>query len=627
MPDDPTQQMLQTALRHHEAGELHQAEIIYRHILQQNPNHPAALNLLGVIALAFGQPDPAIQLIRRAIELRPDVPDFHHNLAIALQTYQRFSEAIGAWRRVMELDPGASNAPAQLGALLTLQCDYAPAIEALQRASALDPKNPGIQSNLASALALAGRVEDSIIPFRRAVELDPNTSQHHHNLAVTLRQAGLVEEAEAHFRAAIRLNPTHVNAGSGLLLTLHYRERDRAALFQEHQDWARRNTAALPAPEPHTNDRSPTRRLRVGYVSPDFRGHSVAFFIEPVLANHDPATVEVFCYSSVDRPDDVTHRLQQYVRHWRNAVGLSDDDLAALIRRDQIDILVDLAGHTAGHRLLTFARKPAPIQVTYLGYPNTTGLKQIDYRITDAIADPISPTQDSGLSTQHSFHTETLLHLNRCAWCYQPPEVAPPITPRAENPITFGSFNTLAKLTPKTLDLWAQILNNLPTAHLVLKAHGTEDPSARERILNHFSTQNINPSRITLLGRQPTQALHLEAYNQIDIALDTFPYHGTTTTCDALWMGVPVITLAGDRHVSRVGVSLLTTVGLEDLIAKTPEEYIDIATTLASDRDRLIDLRQTLRQRMKQSPLTDAPSLAREFESTFRTIFRAWCSR
>jgi protein O-GlcNAc transferase len=621
MANDPIPQMLETAIRHHQARELPQAEALYRKILDAQPNHPDALHLLGLIALNVGQANAAIDLIRRAISLRPNVADFHRNLAIALQSDHRLTEAIASWRHFEQLQPNAADAPAQRGALLTIQGHYDQAIASLERAAALDPVNAGIQSNLGSALAIVGRLEDSGRAFHRAVELQPDAAEPHHNLAVSLRQAGRIEEAEAEFRAAIRINPTHLNAGSGLLLTLQYREHPPEEIFAEHREWARRNTEGIPpTAASYPNDRDPARRLRIGYVSSDFREHSVGFFIEPLLIARDPAVVEIFCYSADHFTDATTHRIRKHAAHWRTTRGLSDEDLAQQIRHDQIDILVDLSGHTAGLRLLTFARKPAPVQVTYLGYPDTTGLGAIDYRITDALTDPPNSSGDLG--------TETLYRLPRCAWCYRPFDAAPTVGPppfESNDHITFGSFNTLAKLSPKVLDLWTQVLRRLPTSHLVLKSAGLEDPPTRDRFLAIISMQNIDPHRITLLGKSASLQDHLSHYSQIDIALDTYPYHGTTTTCDALWMGVPVITLAGDRHVSRVGVSLVTAVGLPELIGDSSERYIDLAIDLARDEHRLSLLRRLLRDRMRSSALTDAPALARAIESAYRTMWTIWC--
>ncbi len=371
--------------------------------------------------------------------------------------------------------------------------------------------------------------------------------------------------------------------------------------------------------QPHTGDRDPRRRLRIGYVSPDFKQHAVGTMALPLLACHNREEFEVSCYAQAREPDAMTERFRGHADHWRSTVGLCDEQLADLIRQDQIDILVDLAGHTAGGRLLVFARKPAPVQMTWLGYPNTTGVCTIDYRITDAHADP--PGSGAALGV------EQLVRLPRTNWVYQPPDNAPAPNHRpAAGAVTFGSFNNFAKVTEPMLVLWARILHAVPGSRLLLKAQGLGSQSTRQRVWELLARERIDPARLELRGWEPGHGGHLALYNRVDIALDPFPYHGTTTTCEALWMGVPVITLAGRTHVSRVGVSLLRNMGLEELIAASPENYVALAVELANDLPRLSRLHSTLRKRMEQSPLTDAPSFAREVEAVYRRVWREWCA-
>ncbi len=317
----------------------------------------------------------------------------------------------------------------------------------------------------------------------------------------------------------------------------------------------------------------------------------------------------------------MTEQLHGHVEHWRGTAGVSDEQLADLIRQDQIDVLVDLAGHTAGGRLLVFARKPAPVQMTWLGYPNTTGVCTIDYRITDAHADPAGPAD--------ALHSEELIRLPRTNWVYQPPENGPARASDrcpAGGPVTFGCFNNFAKVTEPMLALWGQILQAVPGSRLLLKAQGLGSRDTRQRVTDLLSKEGINPERLELRGFDPGHAAHLALYNRVDIALDPFPYHGTTTTCEALWMGVPVITLAGQTHVLRVGVSLVTNLELAELIAASPGAYKTIAVELANDHPRLSRLHSTLRQRMEQSPLMDAPHFARDIEAVYRQVWRKWCA-
>jgi predicted O-linked N-acetylglucosamine transferase (SPINDLY family) len=360
----------------------------------------------------------------------------------------------------------------------------------------------------------------------------------------------------------------------------------------------------------------------VGYVSIDFRRHSVAYFLEPILAAHNRESFEVFCYADVPVPDDATERLRRHANHWREIGGRSDAEIAELVRNDGIDILVDLVGHTASRLLRVFARKPAPIQISYLGYPGTTGLSSIDYRLTDALTDPV------GITERH--HTEKLVRLEDSAWCYRPPAEAPPIAQppfATRGVVTFGSFNMLPKISPQMIELWAKILAATAGSRMVVKTRSFSDEPSRQRVAALFRRAGVDPSRLDLRSRTEAQVGHLADYGNIDIELDTFPYNGTTIICESLWMGVPVVTLAGQTHVSRVGLSLLSNVGLQDLAAKTPDDYVRIATGLAGDPKRLMELRATMRQRMLQSPLLNEARFTRGVESVYRMMWQAWCSQ
>jgi predicted O-linked N-acetylglucosamine transferase (SPINDLY family) len=395
---------------------------------------------------------------------------------------------------------------------------------------------------------------------------------------------------------------------------------DARELLEESRRWNLQHGEPLRKfIQPHANDRTPDRRLRIGYVSPDFGDHPVGRFLLPLLEQHDRSQLEIFCYSNSPANDRLTARLRAGADQWRNIMGLSDESVAGQIRGDAIDILVDLSGHTSGNRLLVFARKPAPVQVSYLGYPATSGLSAIDYRLTDPLSDPPGATDP--------FHVETLYRLPHTNWCFEPQAspvlTAPPSTRTGH--LTFGSFSNFAKITPPLLQLWRRILDAVSNSRMVLKNSSLQPASVRERIRIHLNAQGIN-DRVDLLGPQPDYANHLNQYQQMDIALDTFPYNGTTTLCDALWMGVPAITLSGQSHVSRVGLSLLTNIGLPELIAATPDEYVDIAVDLAKDPHRLATLRSTLRDRMTKSPLMDAPKFARDVEAAYRHMWRNWCN-
>jgi predicted O-linked N-acetylglucosamine transferase (SPINDLY family) len=403
-----------------------------------------------------------------------------------------------------------------------------------------------------------------------------------------------------------------------LLFTLNYHPGlDPATVYEEHLRWSRVHADPLRSfIQPHGNDRTPDRRLRIGYVSPDFREHPVGHFLLPLLAQHDRGHFEIYCYAQVPAPDGLTRQLQAHADRWQSLIGLSDAQAADLVRHHQIDILIDVAGHTSQNRLLLFAHKPAPVQVTFLGYPNTTGLATMDYRLTDAHADPPGLTE--------RWHAEQLWRIPQCAWCYQP-AASPPVGPRREGPITFGCFNYFAKVTEPKLQLWARILHLVPESRLLLKTWALSSENAQQRVRQVLGEAGIGEERLELRGYEPVHGDHLALYQRLDVALDTYPYHGTTTTCEALWMGVPVVTMAGQTHASRVGVSLLYNSGLSELVATTPEEYIRLAAELAGDPPRLSQLRSTLRQRMEGSPLMDAPRFACDIEAAYRTMWRCWC--
>ena len=358
-----------------------------------------------------------------------------------------------------------------------------------------------------------------------------------------------------------------------------------------------------------------SERLRVGYVSADFRRHSCAYFLEALLAHHDHGRFEIFAYADDRRSDDITERLKPMVDHWRSLIGMPDKAVAELVRNDRIHLLVDLAGHTAGNRLSAFAEKPAPIQVSWLGYPATTGLSAIDYRLSDDICDPPGATE--------RFHTETLWRLPGGFLCYTAPREAPAVSPSpcsTGQPVTFGSFNNLAKVNQAVLEAWAELVSAVPGSRLLLKSKALRAPSVSERVAEVFTRRGIARERIILEGWAEALAAHLAMYGKIDIALDTFPYNGTTTTFEAMWMGVPVISLAGDRHSARVGASILTRCGLEDFIAKSLDDYLAKAIALARDPQALGELRRALRPRLANSPLCDGKAFAQQIEDAYRAF-------
>jgi protein O-GlcNAc transferase len=687
-----SQQLIQSGWSHHQAGRLVEAEKSYRQILETQPDHVGALNLLGVLAVQTGRFDVAVNLIRRAIRLLPDSAEAHYNLGLARMNLGQFDEAIAECRQAIQFNPDLAEAYHCLGNALKntgqlneaiaafrqairLKADYAivhnnlgnalnengqfdEAIASYQQAIRLNAEFAEAHFNLGIALNGKGKVDEAIAAYRQAIRLKPEYAEAHNNLgnaldelgqldAATasyrrairfkpdlvkaqcnlgnvLKDTGQLDEAIACYQQAIRINSDYIQGHTNLILDLHYHPaNDAKMIYEEHRRWNQRHAEPLRKfIRPHTNNRDPDRRLRIGYVSADFRNHSVGRFLLPLFSQHDHGACEIVCYSDVLKSDGMTDRLRACSDGWQNIVGWTEERIADKVRENDIDILVDLAGHTAGNRLRVFARKPAPVQVTYLGYPGSTGLSEIDYRLTDSLADPPGQTE--------SLHSEKLLRLPVCNWCYGEPDDAPAVEPlpaQAEGSICFGTFNNFAKASSAIMDLWAAILMAIPSSRLIIKSRGLGEESVRERINQSFASRGMQADRLEIRGHEPNIVSHLAAYNQVDIALDTFPYHGTATTCEALWMGVPVVSLAGLTHVSRVGVSLLNSVGLPELIAQTPQQYVEIAVGLARDLPRLADLRRNLRPRMQASRLMDAPRFARDVEAAYRQMWRTWCAQ
>ena len=556
-----------------------------RLLLERYPDFGIVWKLLGTALGVQGK--GAIFALQKAAELLPDDADVHNNLGNALHDLGQFDAAVTSYRRALEINPGFASA----------------------------------HYNLGISLRSLGCLDEAVSSYRRALEIKPDYAEAHNNLGNALIDLGQLDAAVAGYRKALELKPDYAEAHSNLLLALNYSPHSPEQVFHAHLAFGERYGRPLgEAVRTWPNSCDSARALRVGYVSPDFWAHSVAHFIEPILASHDPSRFEVYCYADVARGDAVTERLQRYPVQWRDIYGLSDQQVRERIQEDEIDILVDLAGHTGKNRMRVFAQKSAPVQVSYIGYPNTTGLAAVDYRISDAWADPI------GLNDP--YYTEQIIRLAHGFLCYRPDADSPPA---ADLPalrlghITFGSFNNLTKVTESMIALWARVLSATPDSRFILKSKALADKTARSRITQLFSEQGVDQSRLQLLARIPSTEGHLAAYHDIDIALDTFPFHGATTTFEALWMGVPVVTLAGQAHAARVGVSIMSRMKLPELIAKAPEDYVKIALDMASDLPKLRSLRQSTRQRMAEQGLMDGITLTRDLESAYRDMWQRYC--
>jgi predicted O-linked N-acetylglucosamine transferase (SPINDLY family) len=604
-----------------ESGELAAAEDCYRIVTEECPDNAPGWNNLGILQIDMRRYEDACVSLQRAIELDPHSAEAHNNLGNALRELGRHDESLLSFERALLIRPHFAQALNNAGVALSERSRYVEAAQYFRRAVDCDPEYVDAFLNLGASLRFCEELTEAIACFDRALELEPDNKKGHNYRGLTLLEVGRVDDGLAALRRALELDAGYARARSNYLFGLNYDPKlTGPAMLVEHRVFDEPFRAA--APRDFANVRDPERRLRVAYISPDFKRHSCAFFIEPLVAAHDPREVEVYCYSDVHLPDAVTERIRQHVPQWRDTSKLRDREFIHAVLDDRIDIAVDLTGHTGNNRLCALGSLLAPIQISWLGYPCTTGMSAIGYRITDGIADPAGATD--------AHHSETLIRLPRTFLCYRPPDEAPapgPLPSRAGSPFTFGSFNNLPKVNDTVIAAWSAILHRVPGSRLLLKSRALASAEPAERVRQAFAARGIDGARIELVGWVRDPAGHLKLYDRIDLALDPFPYNGTTTTCEAMWMGVPVLTLAGDRHAARVGASLLTQVGLERLIAGTPEDYIARAAALAADRDTLAAIRGSLRGRMAASPLCDAAAFARDMEAAYRAVWRDWCAK
>jgi len=673
---------------HCQNKELEPAEECFRKAIEADPNMPEAYSNLGNVLQGLKRFDEAVESYQKAIailptyaeayrnmaqaftwqslykeaqaayekaiEIRPDYFEAWNNLGIVFLHLRDWIEAERCYREALRLEPGYAEARSNLAFLIHMRGDFDTAIEDLQKL--LQERDDAvIWNNLAIAFAHKDRISEALEAYKKAAEQDVNYADPHNNMGIlysnmgrmteamkeyekalrlrpdfpeaynnlgTANQVqGTIEESVAAYRESLRIKPNYAEARSNLLFALNYDVTiSPEDLMLEYKAWDKLYGKTETPYEPHVNVPDPNRKLRVGYVSPDFRTHSVAYYIEPIISAHNRDEYDVYAYAQVPNPDKVTARFKNMVQGWRNTCGINDEQLAEMVRRDEIDILVDLTGHTGRNRLPTFALKPAPVQVTYLGYPNTTGLSRIDYRLSDHEADPEGET---------AWHSEELIRLPHGFLCYQPsmdaPKVnLPPVLNRGY--ITFGSFNSQSKVHKDVIKLWAQVMHAVPKSRMLIKNRPMADAGIRDRVWNEFEKNGIERIRVDLIGQIAETSHHLSTYNGIDIALDTFPYNGTTTTCESLWMGVPVITLRGSTHASRVGVSLMTRIGLSDLIGRNPEDYVRVARELCNDRQRMLNLRWSLRQRMLESHLCNKNLITRDIETAYRSMWHRWCA-
>ncbi len=575
------------------------------------PKSPELLTLLGSALRGTGKVDEAIEVLEKAHALAPDRPDVLYTLGNALMNANRLDRAVSRFARAVALAPDYADAHYNLARALRGLGRMEDARGHYEKAVELNPDQADALNGLGATLNDLNRPDEALPCLLRAVKLAPGFADAHGNLANTHTEIGDTETAIRHLQEAQRLNPNDPRTGSNLIMGKSYSpDYGPEDILAEARRWNESHAKPLRhLIRPHTNTPDPERRLKVGYVSADFRRHPVGYFFEGALAAHDKNGFEIFCYANSPATDDVTDRFRGHADHWRDITGLDDDDAARMVRADAIDILIDLTGHTGNGRLALFARKPAPVQATGGGIFCTSGLDAMDYILTDRFETP---------EGYDGYYSETVRRLPNGYVCYTPPDYAAAVSDlpaTATGFITFGCFNTLAKISADAVALWSQVLDAVPGSKLLLRTHALKSPAARER---------FGDNRFIFKEGLPHKDL-LKAYGGIDIALDPSPYSGGLTTVEALWMGVPVVTLSGKTFASRHSTSHLSNVGLTELITDSPEEYVSAAAELAGDLSRLADLRAGLRRRMSASPLCDANRFARDLETAYRGMWRTWC--
>jgi len=646
VPDE----QIQRAVLLLQSGQLEEAEQLSRQLLELRPTDPDVHVLRAGILAQLQESASSVESLDRAIELAPTRADLHMGRGellarlgdpasaaeafgsaarlspdwfeprlargCALAQIGRYREAVTTLEEALELRTDSSPLWITLSGALQGQGRSHEAEAAARRAIAIEPGAPEAWTNLGSALQAQGRLREALESLDRALALNPGYAMATYNRAHVLNEQWKGAEAVAGFRRAVDLDPDYAPGWHAYLFNLLYSpDIGEEGIYQEHRRWGRLIERSRPAKPAVPTLRRAQRRVRVGYVSPDFRWHSCAHFLRPLFSAHDRQQFQITAYASVQRPDRLTEWFRGHADVWRDIHGTPYEKIASQIRDDEIDILVDLAGHTANHPLELFALQPAPIQISWLGYPATSGLGAIGFRLTDEIADPPGDADRC--------HSEKLIRLPGCFLCYQPaghtPEVVSPPVLR-NGFVTFGSFNSLAKINGHTVSIWGNLLRSLPGSRLILKNKTLSGECARRTVSAAFLAAGIAADRVELRGWLARPEQSLAAYADIDIALDTFPYNGTTTTFEALWMGVPVITLRSDRHAGRVGASILTHLGERQWIASSPEQYLAAARQLASAPALIAANRLALRERLATSRLCDSSGFAANLEHVYREL-------
>ena len=614
------QQALDLAVQHHTAGDLSKAEGIYQQILETDPDYPDALHLLGVVSHQKGEDDRAVDLITKALAIQPDFAEAHSNLGLTLKELGRLDEAVISYHKAIDIKPDYAEAHFNLGNAFEGLGRLNEAVASYHQALDINPDYAKALNNLGNVRYELGDFDEAMTSYRKAISIRPDFSEVYSNLGLVFQGLGKLDKAVANFREALSFKPNHTQAGRNLLFAILYVPGlSPDELFTEHLRFSENHASGIPQPaEDFINNPNPDRRLRVGYLSSDFRDHPVGCNILPLLTSHDRVKFKVYCYANVRRPDAITEKFRTCVDHWYSIVGKSDTEVARMVRDDKIDVLVCLAGRFDNNRPLVCAHRAAPVQVSYHDGA-TSGLQEMDYWLTDNFLHPPD--------TKEMFTEE--LHRLPVFYQYPPVEEAPPISALPAEKvgvITFGSFNNPAKVNDEVIGLWAEVLKSVPGSQLLLKyKNWYAQASLRGSVVERFAACEIGQDRIIFAVNLDTIKEHLGRYGEVDIALDPFPFNGTATTFEALWMGVPVVSLAGKTFMSRATGSILNSGGLGELVVDTPEAYVTCARDLAGDLARLGTYRTILRERIATSPLCDSPTYASTVETAYRDMWRKWC--
>ena len=645
------EQEFKKAIGFQESGDWAKAEKAYLKLCELAPYHFDVLHLCGTASLRLGHLAVAIEKLTRALSLNPASVLCATRLGIAYNNSGHLTQSEAVLKRALERDrhylparvelgkvlwklgkldeaqatlteatmlkDASAEAHETLGALITVRQGYGPSEAHFREATRLDPARARSWFYLGVCRYYLGYIGEALTHLAHSITLDGKFAQAHAAFGLALEKCFRLNHAFEAYSYAIELQPTSTEVRSSMLLLMHYLGRPKSELDKAHQDYGAlfEGKENLQAHAAHSRD--PHKRIKLAFISPDFRTHAVAQFIEPLIQYLDKTHFELFLYHDLVIVDETTDRLKAHAQHYYNLTGLQSNFVAQKIKTDGIDVLVDLAGHTGYNRLPLFAQKVAPVQITYLGYPDTTGLTAMDYRFVDPITDPETDTSN--------YYSEKRIRFSACGWSYMPPVVAGEVDAPSEGPITFGCINNYAKVTDFMVGLWAILLQAMPEARLVIKGEHFNDPLIRGRLMERLIAAKIPGGRVELWDKTNSLGDYFKSFARLDVALDTFPYNGTTTTCDTLWMGVPVITLSADSHVNRVGESLLSAVGHSEWVARSPEEYVRRAVLVAKERPRTREKRKELREAMRASLLCKYEIQAQHFGNAVKQVWQTWC--